>query len=49
MEEQNLTTQQEIEVLKERIKALEEYVQQRKLQQISFPLDEVSKTIINEI
>jgi hypothetical protein len=36
----------EIEDLKRRLQELETYVTQKKLQQISFPLDKVSQDII---
>ena len=36
----------EIEELKRRLQELENYVTQKKLQQISFPLDKISQDII---
>jgi len=35
-----------IKELEERIKKLEQYIEQRKQNQLTFPLDQVSKTII---
>jgi len=39
-------TKKEIEDLKKRIQELETYVAQKKIQQISFPLDQVSKDVL---
>lgn len=39
----------EIEDLKRRVKTLEDWMRQKKIQQISQPLDESSKNIINSL
>jgi len=44
-----MTPEQEIKALKERIKKLEDFVTQKKRQQISFPLDVASKKIIQDV
>lgn len=41
--------QARIEELERKVSELERYVEDRKRQQISFPLDQASKTIINDI
>ena len=41
--------EQKVETFEARIEELENYIAQKKIQQISFPLDEVSKTIITNI
>jgi len=42
-------TKKEIDDLKRRLQELETYVTQKKLQQISFPLDKISQDIITNI
>jgi len=47
MNEQKLLDQ--IKQLEERVKKLERYVENKKKQQISFPVDEVSRKILNDV
>jgi hypothetical protein len=51
--EENLNTpnntQDKIKQLEDRIKQLEDWVSDKKVQQISFPVDEVSRTILNNL
>ena len=42
-------TKKEIRDLKRRIETLESFMKQKKTQQITYPLDESSKTIINNL
>jgi len=44
-----MTPEQEIKLLKERIKKLEDFMRDKKRQQISFPLDVASKKIISNL
>jgi len=41
--------EQQFNDLLRRVKELEDYVAKKKTQQISFPLDQASKTIINSL
>ena len=41
-----MTPEERIKELERKVAELMEWVEQKKIQQISFPLDEVSKTII---
>jgi len=41
--------QKKIEELENRLREIEQYVERRKIQQISFPVDAASKTIIKAL
>jgi len=43
------TEKKEIDELKRKVKTIEDWIKQKKLQQITRPLDESSKNIINEL
>ena len=46
--EQNLNLTERVKFLEEKVGELEKYVKQRKIQQISFPLDQASADTIDD-